>query len=139
MKTLAKLIVFILSITLSNAQETKGQTITVTIDNISNDNGKVHFSLHTADTFMKGAGVQSAVSKIENGKVTITFKNVISGSYAILAFHDANNNNIMDFEDNGMPIEDYGASNNSMSYGPPQFAESKFDIAKEDLEIKIRF
>ncbi|NOY48484.1 MAG: DUF2141 domain-containing protein [Chlorobi bacterium] len=139
MKTLAKLIVFILSITLANAQETKGQTITVTIDNVRNNNGKVSFALHTADTFMKGAGLQNAESNIENGKATVTFSNVASGMYAIMVLHDENENGRMDFQDNGMPKEDYGTSNNPMSYGPPQFAESKFEISNKDLEIKIRF
>jgi uncharacterized protein (DUF2141 family) len=139
MKTLAKLIVFILSITLANAQETKGQTITVTIDNVRNNNGKVSFALHTIDTFMKGAGVQNTESNIENGKATVTFKNVVAGTYAVLALHDENENGRMDFQDNGMPKEDYGTSNNQISYGPPQFAESKFEISNKDLEIKIRF
>lgn len=139
MKILAKLIVFILSITLSNAQEINGQTITVTIDNVSNNNGKVLFSLHTSNTFMKGPGIQNAESKIENGKVIVTFKDVTPGIYAIMALHDENDNNRMDYEENGMPKENYGTSNNVMSFGPPQFVDSKFEVSNEDLEIKIRF
>jgi uncharacterized protein (DUF2141 family) len=139
MKTLAKLIVLFLSITLANAQETKGQTITVTIDNVRNNNGKVSFALHTADTFMKGPGLQNAKSSIENGKATITFKNVVPGIYAIMVLHDENENGKMDFQDNGRPKEDYGTSNNPISYGPPQFSDSKFKVSNEDLNIKIRF
>ena len=139
MKTLAKLIVFILSITLSNAQEINGQSITVTIDNVSNNSGKVLFTLHTSDTFMKGSGIQNVESKIENGKVIVTFKNVVSGTYAIMALHDENENHRMDFQENGRPKEDYGTSNNAMSFGPPQFIDSKFEVSNEDLEIKIRF
>jgi len=139
MKTLAKLIVFILSITFTNAQEVKGHDITVTIDNVVNNKGKVVFGLHTSETFMKGAGIQNAESKIEAGKVTVTFKNVAQGTYAIMVLHDENGNNRMDFQDNGMPMENYATSSKTTSFGPPQFGESKFEITEEDLEIKIRF
>ena len=134
MRTLSLLIVFLLS-----ALSTNAQNITISIDNVSNDNGKVVFSLHTAETFMKGAGIQNAETKIENGKVTVTFKDVKPGTYAIMALHDVNENNRMDFQDNGMPKEAYGMSNNPMSYGPPQFADAKFEFSKEDMDIKIRF
>jgi len=139
MKTLVKLIVFLLTITVSNAQETAGQTITVTVDNISNTNGKVMISLHTSETFMKGPGVQHAESKIENGTVYVTFKNVAPGAYAIMALHDENENKRMDFEDTGMPKEAYGSSNNPMSFGPPQFVDSKFEVVQEDVDVKITF
>ena len=117
---------------------TKGQTITVTVDNLKNNNGVVLFGLHTKDTWMKAAGVQNLKSKSENGKVTVTFTNVKAGTYAILVLHDENENNRMDFE-NGMPKENYGMSNNPMSFGPPQFEESKFEVKNKDLEFNIRF
>ncbi len=139
MKTLVKLIVFLFTITVSNAQETAGQTITVTVDNISNTNGKVMISLHTSETFMKGPGIQNAESKIENGTVSVTFNNVVPGTYAIMALHDENENNRMDFEDTGMPKEAFGSSNNPMNFGPPQFVDSKFEVAQEVLDIKITF
>lgn len=116
----------------------KTHNITVTIDNVSNDNGKVVLGLHTSDTFMKGKGIQNTEAKIENGKVTVTFKNVKPGNYAILALHDENENNRMDFE-NGMPIESYGMSNNPMTYGPPQYSDAEFEVTTGDLDLKIRF
>lgn len=116
-----------------------GTTITVSIDNVLNDNGVVSFALHTKETFMKGAGVASAQSKIKDGKVTVTFKNVEPGEYAIIALHDENENNQMDYQANGMPKEAYGSSNNPMTFGPPQFGESKFTVADKNLDLQIRF
>ncbi|TBM99724.1 DUF2141 domain-containing protein [Hyunsoonleella flava] len=141
MRTLTTLfIALFLSINFSNAQEdTTGQTVTVTINNITNNNGHVLLSLHTKDTFMKGPGIKSVKSEIVDGKITATFENISPGTYAVMALHDENDNNTMDFEDNGMPKESYGMSNNPMSYGPPQFATAKFDLATEDLEMNIRF
>jgi len=138
MKTLFLSIALLIS-TLSFAQETKGITIEVTIDNVTSDEGKVIAALHTSETFMVANGVKNAESKITNGKVTFTFKGVSPGTYAVMALHDKNENNRMDFEANGMPKENYGTSNNPMIYGPPQFSESKFEVASEDIKMNIRF
>ncbi len=121
------------------SQEEKGITITVTIDNVKNDTGKVLISLHSSDTFMKGKGIQNAETKIKDGKVVINFKDVAPGEYAIMALHDENENQRMDFRENGMPLESYGMSNNVMSFGPPQYDDAKFKVEDKDLEMIIRF
>ena len=61
------------------------------------------------------------------------------GTYAILCFHDRNNNGKMDFKDNGMPMEDYGVSNNVMSFAPPSYQDAKFDLGDKDLSLEIKF
>ncbi|MFD0860859.1 DUF2141 domain-containing protein [Sungkyunkwania multivorans] len=114
-------------------------TITVNIDNCKNDDGHVLLGLHTAETFMKGPGVKNAKVTIENGKTTATFTNVLPGTYAIMALHDMNDNNRMDFDVNGMPQEHYGLSGNEMSFGPPQFVDAKFEAKEENLHFDIRF
>ena len=114
-------------------------TITVTIDNVTSDKGKVLMSLHNKDTFMKGKGVMSGQSEIKDGKITITFENVEAGEYAIIAFHDENDNKNMDFRENGMPLESYGMSNNSMAFGPPNYEDAKFTVADKAIDLNIRF
>jgi len=121
------------------SQEVEGVTITVTIDNVTSDKGKVIMSLHTSETFMKGKGIMDAETEIKDGKVTITFENVLPGEYAVLAMHDANDNKRMDFQENGMPTESFGMSNNPMAFGPPQYDEAKFKVDGKNLELNIRF
>ncbi|BAO74328.1 DUF2141 domain-containing protein [Winogradskyella sp. PG-2] len=139
MKNLILTIALVLTSVFSFSQEDKGVTITVTIDNVKNDKGNVLMSLHTSETFMKGKGIIDAETKIKDGKVTITFENVLPGEYAIMALHDENENQRMDFQDNGMPLESYGMSNNVMSFGPPQYGDAKFKVEAKDLELNIRF
>ena len=140
MKNLLFTIALVFTTLFSFAQDSeKGITITVTIDNVKNNEGTVLLSLHTSETFMKGKGVMSGESKIENNKVVITFENVKPGEYAILALHDENNNKNMDYETNGMPKEDYGMSNNVMSFGPPQYDDAKFKVENESIDLNIRF
>ncbi|WP_458627156.1 DUF2141 domain-containing protein [Winogradskyella sp. PC D3.3] len=140
MKNLILTVALVLTSVIGFSQEeNKGIIITVTIDNVKNDNGKVLTSLHNSETFMKGKGLQNAATEIKDGKVTIIFKNVLPGEYAIMTMHDANDNKRMDFQDNGMPLESYGISNNVMSFGPPNYDEAKFKVDDKDLELSIRF
>ena len=122
-----------------NAQASEGTTITVTINNITSDKGKVIMALHTEETFMKTKGVQSLDSEVQDGKVTLVFKNVTPGKYAILAIHDLNDNKKMDFEPSGMPIESYGMSGNEMLMGPPTFEDAVFEVTDKPIEMSIRF
>ena len=86
-----------------------------------------------------GTPIQGKESKIKDGKTTVTFENVTPGEYAIICYHDKNNNDKMDFSSNGMPLEDYGASNNNMSFGPPNYEDAKFTFKDKDISLEIRF
>ncbi len=139
MKTLAVLIAILISNFIAQAQEeNKGITITVMVPNVTSSEGEVIFGLYDEDTFMKAAPIQGQKSKIIDGKAKITFINVPEGTFAISCFHDKNGNNSMDFEDNGMPKENYGVSNNNLSYGPPMWGEAKFEVSTEDLNFEIK-
>ncbi|GAB4509891.1 DUF2141 domain-containing protein [Flagellimonas sp. MMG031] len=139
MKTVTLALSFFLVSMIAIAQDNNGVDITVTIDNVQSNEGQVLLGLHTAETFMKGPGIQNLQSNIEDGKVTMTFTNVAPGTYAIMALHDANGNKRMDYEPNGMPKESYGMSGNDMTMGPPNFNSAQFQVANENLELNIRF
>ena len=116
-----------------------GVTITVTVNNVPNNEGVVAMALHNKNTFMKAAPLQGKSSEIKDNSVIITFENVTPGEYAVLGNHDANNNGKMDFRENGMPLEAYGASNNVMNFGPPIFDDAKFNVTDKNIELNIRF
>lgn len=140
MRTLGLVLVLFFTSIIATAQaKTETFTITVTIDNVLNDDGTVMAGLHSSETFMRGQGLQDKITTIKNGKVTIVFKDVTPGEYAILAMHDENNNKKMDREANGMPKESYCISGSPTPYGPPTFSESKFNVVDTDLEFALRF
>jgi uncharacterized protein (DUF2141 family) len=138
MKSLFLTITFVIISTLGFAQDKKGHTITVTVENFTNNTGKAGIALHTSNTFLKAPGVQSLETKIVDGKATFTFENVVSGEYALLVLHDKNENGRMDYAENGMPTESYGTSNNVRAFGPPQYEDAKFKVDSENLELSIR-
>lgn len=139
MKTVVLFFSMLLSGLFVGAQENDTVTVTVTIENVLNDEGTLLLSLHTEDTFMKGGGIIDLAEKAKKGSVTLRFENVTPGTYAVMAMHDVNDNKRMDFEGNGMPKESYGMSGNDMTMGPPTFDAAKFEVGNEDLEFKIRF
>ena len=130
------------SVVVVNAQENnenlKGETITVMVVNVLNDNGKVNFALFNKEGFRKKP-LFAKSAKIENGKSKVVFSNIPKGKYAIICYHDENSNSQLDFYENGMPIESYGTSNNVFLMGPPNFESSKFEVVNEDLTLEIKF
>tara|TARA_R110001583_G_scaffold2879_1_gene19857 strand:+ start:7492 stop:7923 length:432 start_codon:yes stop_codon:yes gene_type:complete len=123
----------------SNKSEKKTlKGITATVVNVLSNNGKVNFALFTKENFRE-IPIMSASSIINNGISTVEFNNVEAGEYAIICYHDANENGRMDFNENGMPMENYGTSNNPLNFGPPQFESSKFEVADKNLNLEIKF
>lgn len=137
MKILATVLTAVMMFS-ANITSTKKQNITVTVVNVSTDSGKVSFALYDKENFMK-LPLQSKNGKIVNGKSTVTFENITPGDYAIICFHDKNDNDTMDFEANGMPMEDYGATNNVMNFGPPKYDDAKFTVNDNDVSLEIKF
>jgi len=113
--------------------------VKVEINNVTSDKGKVYFALYDSESnFNNRKVLKIAEAEIMNGKVHIIFQQLKPGEYAVTCFHDSNSNGKMDFQENGMPIEDYGASNNTMNYGPPQFSDAKFELIDKDLTFEIK-
>ena len=139
LKTLGLILGLVFTSSFASAQESEGVTITVTIENVLSDEGQILGAIHSEETFMKAPGVKNEIIKATKGEVTLKFSNVTPGTFAIMLLHDSNNNNRMDFEANGMPKESYATSGDVDLYGPPTFNATKFEIAEEDLEFRIRF
>jgi uncharacterized protein (DUF2141 family) len=137
MKTLVSILVLVI-ISNANVITAQNKTITATVLNVSLDKGIVKFALYDKTNF-RLKPLQSETGKIENGKTTITFKEVAAGEYAIVCYHDKNSNDKMDFQPNGMPLEAFGASNNVMTFAPPTFEGSKFILSNEDVTLNIKF
>lgn len=137
MKTLITLLILLVS-TITLAQDKDGVTVTIVIENLLNDQGKVSAALYDEATFMRAAPLQAVEKAPENKGVILKMKNVKPGEYGIITLHDLNENGRMDFETSGMPKEPYGTSNNEMTMGPPNFADSKFTVADQDITLTIR-
>lgn len=118
--------------------------LTVTITNLKEDTGVVRLAIYDKSSAFPDKADQAydkAIAEIKNGKATIVFKNVKPGKYAISAFHDANNDGIINKNAFGIPKEGYGFSNDAMgSFGPPSFSAASFEVSesKNTHSFKLR-
>jgi len=115
-------------------------SIEVAISQLNSDKGTVYFGLYaSAEDFANRNYMQSKKVKADKDGVVVSFDKIPKGVYAISCFYDANDNGKMDFDSNGMPMEDYGSTNNIMYPGPPRFSDAKFEVSDKDLTFEIRF
>ena len=110
-------------------------TITATVVNVTSDSGKVGFALYDKINF-KMKPIKGKELKIVDWKSTVIFESIKAGKYAVICYHYKNK---MDFQSNAMPIEDYGATNNIMNFGPPKYEDAKFTITDKKLSLEIKF
>lgn len=78
---------------------------------------------------------------IQGGKASLAFLALPPGDYAVVVFHDANDNGIIDHNLIGIPNEELGFSNAfklSLSSGLPTFNKLKFAHGESAQTIAIR-
>ena len=137
MKFLVSILV-VAMLTITSTLTAQNKTITATVVNVTSAEGKVGFALYNKDNFM-AKPVQGKEGKIIDGKSTVVFEDVVPGEYSVICYHDKNDNDILDFSANRMPLEAFGASNNVMTFAPPTFEGSKFTVLDKNVSLKIKF
>lgn len=114
-----------------------GADLTVEIRN-AGDKGTVMVALFKPSDRWLGRASMGTAAPARNGAVTVTFKDLEEGEYAISLFVDENGNGRMDTNPIGIPIEPYAFSNDATgNFGPPSFEKAKFNVAKENKSIVI--
>lgn len=114
-----------------------GADLTVEIRN-PGDKGTVMVALFKPSDRWLGRASMGTATPARNGAVTVTFKDLEEGEYAISLFVDENGNGKMDTNPIGIPIEPYAFSNDATgNFGPPSFEKAKFSLAKENKSIVI--
>ena len=72
------------------------------------------------------------------GTQSVVFTNLKPGTYAVIAFHDANDNGKLDENWLGVPTEGYGFSNNAEGFmSAPSFQNVGVLVDNQDLSIVI--
>jgi uncharacterized protein (DUF2141 family) len=131
--------IIIISILNTQIDVEESYSITVTVDSIESNDGKIFFALYNKETNFLDEAFKGTKNTIENNQCTVTFKNIPEGVYAVSIFHDENNNGKMDTNFIGIPKEDYGCSNNASGFmGPPKWSDAKFELkADQTLSISL--
>ena len=120
--------------------------VVVTVLGLRNDRGTLRACMtDEASDFPKCASPRHDISEsiAPGNPVTLTFKDVAPGRYAIALLHDENNNGKMDRAMLLIPREGFGFSRDAkVRMGPPKFGSAAFEVAKgesEHLTIHMRY
>ena len=111
--------------------------MTVAVANVRNAQGVVGVLVfNTAqgwpDKF--SAALRAEATPAHPGVVEITIPDLPAGDYAVVALHDENTNQQLDRNWLGIPVEQWGMSNNP----PYRFAAPSFEAARFRLEQDLR-
>jgi uncharacterized protein (DUF2141 family) len=113
-------------------------TLTAEIANVRNARGHVHIDVCPQDRFLKEDCPYSGEATAQPGKTIVIVRDVPPGRYAVQAFHDENDNHLVDRALFGIPKEGVGFSNDApIALGPPKWADAAF-VFTNDTAIRLR-
>ncbi|MBO9450395.1 DUF2141 domain-containing protein [Tropicibacter sp. R16_0] len=112
--------------------------LSVTLEGIRNAKGKVLVLAYDDKTAYENSDPEKVAGFIEasakQGAMTITFPDLTSGEFAVVAIHDENGNYDLDF--NGLtPTEGVGVSNAFGSLDNPGFDRAKVKAGPVDVTV----
>lgn len=114
------------------------QDVTVTLTGVQSKGGHLVASLASPSTFMLGQPEYSVRADGDaTGSVTVTFRDVAPGDYALMVMHDANDNNQFDW---GMAGNSEGYAFSNLSgplMGMPAFADHKVAVGQQGLSLTV--
>jgi uncharacterized protein (DUF2141 family) len=121
-----------------------GTPIHVHVHGIRNAQGTVKAVLYgpEPETFLvKGKKADREREPAQEGSMTLCVAALEEGKYAVVVYHDENDNHKFDRNWIGLPTEGFGVSNNPRFFlAPPAFEESAFEVNGEitnvDVEMK---
>ena len=118
-----------------------GTPIHVHIHGLRNSQGTVKAVLYGPDptTFLvKGKKADKEREPAEAGSMTLCVAAREQGKYAVVVYHDENDNHKFDRNWIGLPIEGFGVSNNpALFFAPPSFDEAAFEVNGEPTYVEV--
>lgn len=116
-------------------------TLIVEVTGLRSGKGDVHYAVYDSpEHFPKRKGrVSYGNVPAKADGVAIPVKGLKRGTYAVAVFHDENRNDEFDQGLLGIPLEDYGFSNNARGFlGPPSFTDAAVILNKTTVRTVIR-
>lgn len=112
--------------------------IEVRVSNVTSTKGKVFVAVCDAANFLKKCAY-GASAPSQQGETVVTVTGIPSGTWAVLAFQDENDNGELDRNFIGIPKEDYGFSRDAAGrFGPPKFEEAAIQVGNEPMVTQIK-
>ena len=126
-------------VSLLAAASGQAATLHVTVENIRNDSQPVRVLLfNSPDSFPDEAQCfKFQATRAMEGTAVVEFTDLAPGAYAIMAYHDENEDNRLNRVLGMWPSEGYGLSLNPLVMGPPTFQETSFELPARGLSVTL--
>ncbi|NHC33655.1 DUF2141 domain-containing protein [Scytonema millei VB511283] len=116
--------------------------LTVEINGFRNREGQACVSLFASSQGFPNNRknvVQRQCNKITSVPLTLNFRNLKAGNYAVAIIHDTNGDGTLNRNDIGMPIEGYGFSRNpEIRTAAPKFNDAAVLIAGPNTNVQVQ-
>ena len=113
----------------------------VVVTALKSDRGTVRFNLYGSESDYReqGGAFLSDNIAIRNKTSVWVVRDLPRGDYALIIYHDENNNRRFDTNFMGLPVESFGFSNNVRpKLSLPAFAEVKFSVKETATRLTIQ-
>lgn len=137
-----KIIITLLVASIGMSVSAQNQSLEIVVKNIKNDKGSILVGLSNVEKNFLKENFRGEKVKANGSEVTIIFKDLPVGDYAISVVHDEDENGEMDSNLFGIPKEGFGFGNDAMGmFGPPSFEKAKisFQGTKKSEIINLRY
>ncbi|CAA0148560.1 DUF2141 domain-containing protein [Tenacibaculum maritimum] len=136
-------IVLVLTLLVLGVSSSLGQekySMTIAFKGMKSDKGNLYIAIYNKEKDFLKRALKGAVVKIKDKEALVVFDHLLSGEYAVSAFHDENDNKKMDTKIFGIPKEPVGISNDAKGFmGPPKYRDAKFKLVKDvSLTIQLK-
>ena len=114
-------------------------TLNVTIGDVKAGPGSVRVALYsdTASFRHEERAFRVLSAPASMNPLKFAFVDIPAGRYAVLVYHDANDDKKLNLTLGMFPNEGWGLSNNPKIIGPPSFSASAFSISDADRDISV--
>lgn len=118
-----------------NQLSAQNSSLNIKIENLSSTNGKVYFKLikEGQEFGVESRGLVERIITLAEKKLEFQIDSLQNGNYAILVFHDENNNGELDTNFFGLPKEGVGNSTNYR--GIPSFEKLCFTLVTKNFIV----
>ena len=113
-------------------------TITLMIEGVDDPVGEIRIAIFDSENrYLENPSLADVVPASQT-KIEWQIENLAYGQYAIAVYHDKNKNGKLDTNMLGIPLEEYGFSNNARSrFGPASWSQAKFTVNERNAVHRI--
>lgn len=106
---------------------------------VGSSEGNLRYALYASEADFRQKALAVHAEPAKPGEIRFVFKDLPAGDYALLVYHDRNDNKELDSNLFGMPSEPWGASLEERSvFGAPGWQDTVISVPAEGRRVQIR-